>query len=132
VFAAGNVLHPVESSGWAAHEGQRAGVLVAKFLAGLISARQGEKRIRAGQGLRYVVPQIWDEKLLLLPDVPKLRTTMRASADTARGRVQLQSASSVLWEGRARPILSSRRVKLDLSVLEGSSGHANLSVRVKS
>src|SRR5262249_43974895 len=41
VFAAGNVLHGVESSGWCAVEGARAGASVARYLRGEIEAAQG-------------------------------------------------------------------------------------------
>ena len=34
IFAAGNMLHGVESSGWCANEGRHAGLMVARYLRG--------------------------------------------------------------------------------------------------
>lgn len=131
VFAAGNVLHPVESSGWAALEGRRAGHLVAEYLAGSISARQGSTRIETGPGLRYAVPQRWDETLPPLQDAPKLRPAVRSSSDVARGRVTLRAAGNLLWQGRSKQILRSRRLTLDLAALAGGTGQGDLMVDVE-
>jgi thioredoxin reductase len=65
VFAAGNVLRGVETSGYAALEGQRAGAMVALALAGEIGSGQ------AGETLRVVgnrrVPQRWDRSITDFP-----------------------------------------------------------------
>jgi NADPH-dependent 2,4-dienoyl-CoA reductase/sulfur reductase-like enzyme len=118
IFAAGNVLHPVETSGWAALEGQRAGALVAKCLSGQISASQGKYEIEVGAGLEYLVPQRWDPSLLSLSNFPALRPTLRTSSDFRRARVCLKSDRGMLWQGRARRLLRRRRLQLDLSTLD--------------
>lgn len=61
VFAAGNVLRGVETSGYAALEGQRAGAMVALALAGDIGSKQtGETRCLVGN---RGVPQRWDSSI---------------------------------------------------------------------
>jgi NADPH-dependent 2,4-dienoyl-CoA reductase/sulfur reductase-like enzyme len=118
IFAAGNVLHPVESSGWAALEGQRAGALVAKYLEGKISAQQGMNEIKVGSGLEYIVPQRWDHALACEADIPGLRPTLRSSADFTRARLLLEADHSVLWRGKAKQQMRKRRLGLDLSALD--------------
>lgn len=62
VFAAGNVLRGVETSGFAALEGQRAGAMAALAIAGDIGRDQaGETR---GTPSSSTVPQRWDSTLI--------------------------------------------------------------------
>jgi NADPH-dependent 2,4-dienoyl-CoA reductase/sulfur reductase-like enzyme len=130
MFAAGNVLHPVESSGWAALEGERAGVLVAKYLAGEIGAEQGRCEIAVGAGLEYLVPQRWDHALIAQADIPGLRPTLRASADFAHARLVLEAGRDILWQGKAKRQMRKRRLKLDLSALERAGADRELCVRI--
>ena len=118
IFAAGNVLHPVESSGWAALEGRRTGILVAMFLSGEISAEQGGCTIDLGSGLDYLVPQRWDPSLPGQANVPALRVSLRTSGDFPRARVSLRSDREILWQGAPSRLQRKRRIKLDLSALE--------------
>lgn len=60
VFAAGNVLRGVETSGFAALEGKRAGAMAALAIAGKISSEQARATREIG-GSR--VPQHWDHSL---------------------------------------------------------------------
>ena len=62
IFAAGNVLHGVESSGWCANEGRHAGMMVACFLGGEIGARQADRRIELAPDIAFLVPQRWDDR----------------------------------------------------------------------
>lgn len=65
VFAAGNVLRGIETSGYAALEGRRAGAMVALVLAGEIGSEQaGEMRCVVGN---RCVPQRWDSSITDLP-----------------------------------------------------------------
>ncbi|HML27792.1 MAG TPA: NAD(P)/FAD-dependent oxidoreductase [Hyphomicrobium sp.] len=57
IFAAGNILHPVETAGWSWREGRRIGGFVAADLAGRLPATDRAIRLTAGPGIRYVVPQ---------------------------------------------------------------------------
>jgi hypothetical protein len=130
IFAAGNVLHPVESSGWAALEGRRAGFLLSKYLAGEIAAEQGRHAIEAGPGLEYLVPQRWDHSLAAQIDVPELRPTLRSSADFEHACLVLRSDREILWQGKPKRQIRKRRLKLDLSALQRDHRCRTLSVQI--
>ncbi len=57
IFAAGNVLHPVETAGWSWREGRRIGTFVAQDLAGGLPRPDRAIKLTPGVGIRYVVPQ---------------------------------------------------------------------------
>lgn len=57
IFAAGNILHPVETAGWSWREGRRVGGFVAADLDGRLPPADHAIRLTAGPGIRYVVPQ---------------------------------------------------------------------------
>ncbi len=57
IFAAGNVLHPVETAGWSWREGRRIAEFVAADLAGRLPSPERAIKLTPGDGVRYVVPQ---------------------------------------------------------------------------
>ncbi len=57
IFAAGNVLHPVETAGWSWREGRRVGEFVAQDLHGELPRPECAIKLMPGAGIRYVVPQ---------------------------------------------------------------------------
>jgi NADPH-dependent 2,4-dienoyl-CoA reductase/sulfur reductase-like enzyme len=57
IFAAGNVLHPVETAGWSWAEGQRVAEFVAADLSGRLPSSEHAIKLMPGDGVRYVVPQ---------------------------------------------------------------------------
>ena len=116
VFAAGNVLRGVESSGMAALEGARAGVCVAAYLSGTLSGSIGEAPIEVGADIEYVVPQRWANEAEPA-GAPRLRPSLRVSADQAKARVRLLGDGRVLWQSPFRRILRSRRAPLSLTTL---------------
>jgi NADPH-dependent 2,4-dienoyl-CoA reductase/sulfur reductase-like enzyme len=96
-YAAGNVLHPVETSGWCHREGRDIGEIIADDLAGLLPATAGETTITAGPGIKYVVPQrlspvVRDHALGVL----QLRVT-----NPVNGQLVLASNGERLW---SRPV----------------------------
>lgn len=114
VFAAGNMLRAVESSGWAANEGRQAGHMAARFLHGRLSPVQGRTRLIAGDGLAYVVPQRWDAALAHDAMMPGLKPSLRARSDASSARLKLAQESAALWTGPTRHFLPHRRIGLDL------------------
>jgi thioredoxin reductase len=114
VFAAGNVLHPVETSGWAALEGRRAAGAVKQYLDGRMGAEQGRTVIRPGSGLKYVVPQRWD---LAAGAAEPIKPSLRASADAQKGRIVIEHGTDVLWRGPTRSQLRERRLDANLASL---------------
>ena len=57
IFAAGNVLHPVETAGWSWREGRRVAEFVAADFAGRLPPVKRTIKLTPGEGVRYLVPQ---------------------------------------------------------------------------
>ncbi|RAI03904.1 pyridine nucleotide-disulfide oxidoreductase [Acuticoccus sediminis] len=57
IFAAGNMLHPVETAGWCHREGRMIAAAVADSLAGGLPPPEPALRLRPTGGIRYAVPQ---------------------------------------------------------------------------
>lgn len=100
LFAAGNLLRPVETAGACWAEGRRAAEAITAYLSGALPDRaQGARLHVASDAIRYALPQIvlparpgWHECL-------QLRLSRRV-----RGELQLQQSGRVV----ARKIISSR------------------------
>lgn len=116
VFAAGNLLRPVESSGVAALEGARAGACIAAFLAGRLDGTQASAAFGLGEGLRYIVPQRWAVDAVDLAGARPLRPSLRVSADT-NAHVTLTADGAPVWRGARRPLLRERRIAINLDSL---------------
>lgn len=96
-YAAGNVLHPVETAGWCYREGRVAGETIADDLAGKLPALESAVTIMAGPGLAYVMPQRVSP---LVHDHAHQVLQLRV-ARPVRGRLVLASGADELW---SRPI----------------------------
>lgn len=116
VFAAGNLLRAVESSGVAALEGARAGACIAAFLAGRLDGGQADAALQLGEGVRYLVPQRWAAEAVDLRDARPLRPSLRVSADTT-ARVVLSAGGTPVWRGARRSLLRERRIAINLDAL---------------
>lgn len=116
VFAAGNLLRPVETSGVAALEGARAGACIAAFLAGRLGDEQAATAFDLGQGVRYLVPQRWAADAVDLRDARPLRPSLRVSVD-ATARVVLSVTGAPVWRGARRSLLRERRIAINLDAL---------------
>jgi NADPH-dependent 2,4-dienoyl-CoA reductase/sulfur reductase-like enzyme len=57
IFAAGNILHPVETAGWSWREGRRIVEFVAADVSGRLPSAKHSIKLTPGAGVRYVVPQ---------------------------------------------------------------------------
>lgn len=113
VFAAGNVLRSVESSGWAAIEGERVGTAAAAFLRAATSWRSTIASLRPGTGAAYVVPQIWADG-----GGTSLPTSLRASHDFDRANVAIVRNGETEWSGRTRAIRAGRRLRIPANTLD--------------
>ena len=101
VFAAGNVLRPVEHSGIAAREGMNAAAAILRSLRGALPAAPALPVSVAG-ALRYVYPQ------RVVPDGRPIRLFGRASRRHA-GRLRLLVDGETVYE-RAISVLPERRM----------------------
>ena len=107
VFAAGNLLRPVETAGVAWAEGRAAAAAIADHLGGRLPAAAPAIPVAAKPPLGYIYPQ-----RLAVPaaEVPPLMLKTRA-ARAARGRLRLMADGRELWS-HWMSILPERRISL--------------------
>ncbi|HET6389593.1 NAD(P)/FAD-dependent oxidoreductase [Hyphomicrobium sp.] len=107
IFAAGNVLHPVETAGWSWQEGVRVADFVGADLFGWLPSAENAIRIIAGDGVRYVVPQRFVPSEGGLPHIQ-----LRASDDISGALVARSGSEKVhtqtMRTGPERRILAPR------------------------
>ncbi len=112
VFAAGNLLRPVETAGWSWQEGVFAADRIAASLAGQLSERQGaiEMRVHGDAAIKFVLPQ-----RLALPVLPGAMRNLQLRAKRPfHGTLSVRQNGRTLWSGRqsGRP---ERRILLPLA-----------------
>jgi thioredoxin reductase len=105
-FAAGNMLHGVESSGWCANEGRHAGLMAARYLRGEIAGTQGGHRLELSAEIAFLVPQRWDSTAEAAP------VSLRVARDMHNRRLALTAGADQLWTGGRRNFLRKRRIVL--------------------
>lgn len=121
VFAAGNLLRPIETAGWSAREGRRAAHAVALSLAGGLPAGPGRSVALRGGGLAYVVPQRF------LGTSPAGGAAARApgfqlrAARPLSGRLVLTAGEREIWS-RALDTLPERRILVPFDAAAGGDG----------
>lgn len=122
IFAAGNVLRAVESSGLAAIEGARVGANAAAYLEGLLAWPNEAASIRLGEGLSYIVPQRWAPVADAAYAARSLPVSLRALNDMRRARLRLAEDGREIWTGRSTRILRHRRIALPIAALDRLRG----------
>lgn len=112
LYAAGNVLRPVETSAWCHAEGRKVGEVMADDLAGKLSAAGEAAALAAGVGVKYVMPQ----RIAPGPQAVAHEALQLRVERPVRGRLALQSEGRVLW---SRPIAlrPERRYLVPLAVI---------------
>lgn len=114
VFAAGNLLRAIESSGWSAIEGARIGLAAARHLRSAGRWRPSGATLTNGRGVSYVVPQIWadDEIGSFLP------ISLRASLDHNRAQIRIVRNDEVEWRGRMQSMRIGRRLPISSDTID--------------
>ncbi|MBM3596702.1 MAG: FAD-binding protein [Alphaproteobacteria bacterium] len=113
VFAAGNVLRAVESSGFCAIEGASAGAAAAAFVRRQTEWNGTAAPIGLGTNLLYMVPQRWAFE----PARQLLPASLRTRIDLDRARVLLRHGDEIVWQSLRRSLLRQRRIRIDLAGL---------------
>jgi NADPH-dependent 2,4-dienoyl-CoA reductase/sulfur reductase-like enzyme len=122
VFAAGNVLRAVESSGFAACEGEETGACAAAYAAGELGWEDAAAPIALDPEILYLVSQRWAARAPGPVAPPLLRPSVRVAADLARARLCLRRGPEVLWRSRPARLLRQRRLHVDLTPLTRPCG----------
>src|SRR5690606_12202307 len=99
VFAAGNVLRAVESSGFSATEGARVGASVAAFLRSGASWCAASRPIEVAPDFDYVVPQYWTPDDATLAAIP---FSLRVRKNGAPIPIQVKIGEQVVWRDAPR------------------------------
>lgn len=116
VFAAGNLLHPVDTADVAALDGRHAAEQVRRYLDGVRSS---------GPGVRLVTeePLLWVSPGIVRPDDPppaRSRLVMWASEHRARPRIEVRQDGRVVAQRRLPwPMSPGRAFRVPFSVLAG-------------
>jgi thioredoxin reductase len=116
IFAAGNVLHGVESSGWCANEGRHAGEMVVRYLRGEIGGARDGAMLELAEAIDFAVPQFWDCRLPPLDGTHALPFNLRMKADVADRRLAMKVGETTIWSGPHRRLLRKRRIAFTLGV----------------
>lgn len=122
-YAAGNVLRPVETSGWCYKEGRAVGHVIADDLAGKLKPADGAVTIERGPGLKYIMPQ-----RLAPGDNDHAHQVLQLRVErTMRGRLIVEADGRVIMS-RPVSLKPERRFLLPLSVLDRSAPSLRVSM----
>jgi thioredoxin reductase len=109
IFAAGNVLHGVESSGWCAREGRHAGNMAARFLRGEIDGTCSGAVLELAPEIDFVVPQVCSGEVTAPGAIP---FNVRMKSDVAGRRLALKAGDNTVCSGPRGRLLRKRRLLL--------------------
>ncbi len=124
-FAAGNLLRPIETAGWSFREGAAIAAYIADDLMGGLPAAGEEIALVAGDGVKFVVPQ-------LLSRVAPLRGKLQLRVERPiSGQLRVSSEEGVLYKRRisTRP---ERRILVDLGEMKPPGEAKRLLVEIVS
>lgn len=120
-FAAGNMLHPVETAGWCHREGRAIATVIGQSLAGALPPPEPALRLRPAGGLAYAVPQ------RIVPSERADGVIQLRAARPVRGRVVLRTvppARSITLD-----TLPERRILMPLSAVPAdATGEAEIAI----
>jgi thioredoxin reductase len=123
-FAAGNLLRPVETSGWCWNEGRSAAKAIEQSLAGTLPPPEPSLRLRlAGGAIKFAVPR----RLVAVPAQGALKDLQLRVARPVRGTLSIAVDGHTVWS-EARAALPERRILVPLTWLSaGMHGIATVS-----
>jgi thioredoxin reductase len=116
VFAAGNVLRAVESSGFSAIEGARVGASVAAHLRQATTWCARSCPIDASPAFSYVVPQRWTPDDSALAAIP---FSLRVPSNGAPIPIIVRVGAQVVWQDAPRRRRPHRRIHIPQAVIAG-------------
>lgn len=114
-FAAGNLLHPVETAGWCFREGRKIGHFIAADLMGQLPSGAETLKIVAGNGVRYVFPQ----RVVTGTQGGLKNFQLRVQRKISSGLTIVQDGN-LLWSRKAK-LLPERRILVPLNTVSGTN-----------
>jgi NADPH-dependent 2,4-dienoyl-CoA reductase/sulfur reductase-like enzyme len=112
IYAAGNILRPVETAQWARSEGAAAGNAIADDLLGLTTPPERLVPIICSDPIRFATPAAI---AIPGPQPGSLHMAIRM-ARTARGRITLAAGGSPFWQSRSATFRPERRIMLTRNI----------------
>jgi pyruvate/2-oxoglutarate dehydrogenase complex dihydrolipoamide dehydrogenase (E3) component len=110
IFAAGNLLRPVETAGWCWAEGKGVAASVLDDLGVGLPSRDAMIAIHAGSGIKLVVPQAIDQD-----EVPRSLPDLQVRLDwKLRGTLVVSSGGNTIWS-RAINSAPERRILIPIA-----------------
>ena len=108
IYAAGNVLRPVETAAWARREGAAAGHAMADDLLGLSTPPERLVPVVCSDPVRFAIPAA-----IAVPGPPPgpLQMAVRM-ARPARGRITMVAGGAPFWRSRSATFRPERRIML--------------------
>ena len=125
IFAAGNLLRPVETAGWCWSEGRAVADAVLLALAGRLPAPDQRIESRAGRGVKLVVPQSFGREVT----ARALGDLQVRLSEVASGRLDVSDESGVIWS-RHIDSAPERRILIPLDNLRIGPSTTHLTVAV--
>jgi NADPH-dependent 2,4-dienoyl-CoA reductase/sulfur reductase-like enzyme len=122
-YAAGNVLRPVETSGWCYSEGRDIGHVIADDLAGKLPQSDKAITIEHGPGLKYIMPQ----RLASGANDHAHQALQLRVKRAVRGRLIVEADGRVIFT-RSISLQPERRFLLPLSVIDRSASRLRISI----
>lgn len=122
VFAAGNLLRPVETAGWSFREGMRIGGFMAEDLKRGAPPTERKRRLLSGRGVKYVMPQWLADGEGGLADL-QLRVT-----HPVKGRLVVEDAMGRRLVDRRISALPERRILIPAGQLERGTGRVTVRI----
>lgn len=125
IFAVGNLLRPVETAGWCWSESRRIADGVIRDMEGGIGTHEGGVCIRAGRGVKLVVPQSVGQTQV----PPSMQHLQVRLTDRCNGELRVHCETGTLW---SRRIVSGpeRRILIPLDDLKFNRSVSQLTVSV--
>jgi thioredoxin reductase len=126
IFAAGNLLRPVETAGWCWDEGKRIAASVFADLSVGGPAPTEMVGIRAGAGIKYVVPQRIGRQ-----DGPRSLDRLQVHVtERVRGRLSLHDGGKRIWSRRISSA-PERRILIPIAGIDIPAGANELTLSVE-
>jgi hypothetical protein len=125
-FAAGNLLHPIETAGWCFREGGRIGAAIAEDLSGRLPPPAARIAVCLGPGITYAAPQA----ICLGAHQAGLQTFQLRVAEPMIGNLTLRQGERALFRRRVS-VRPEQRIVIPLASLKLREGDGDIRIAME-